>query len=291
MKKTPSITILISLVLLLLISCSNLYSKNSNQTLSTEQSTRETVHREDKPIPQSYNPHDGILQEVYFDSVTSLVGWTDNISDDWINEIKNEELSFYSEEDFKNRELIKNSTDSIFEQFLRTTIDDSRIVYPIIDGNLLNLAEEYDYCISLVPSGACRLPWICYIGNDDTNVMITPLGTELMENESHTDASWIMEKTDPLGMNLKTFEDYKTQYLDEGYASYEYTSMYAKEYSLPDRIVNTVVIDHSTDPSHPSLVVYFSYDNCFVCLYGNPDQVNAYISGFSLAYLNSEELK
>lgn len=288
MKKALSITILISLVLLLLISCSNHYSKPSNQTLSTEQPTQEAIIPEDKQALQRYDANDEILQEVYFDSITSLVDWADNLSEDWIDEIKNEEFSFYSEEDFKDRELIKNSTDSIFEQFLKTTIDDNRIVFPVIDGDPMNLAEEYDYCISVVPSGACRLPWICYIGDDDASVMITPLGTELLENERHTDASWIMEKTDSLGMNLKTFSDYKTQYLDEGYSSYEYTSMYAKDYSLPDRMVNAVVIDHSADPSHPSLVVYFSYDNCFVCIYGKPDQVNACISGFSLAYTSIE---
>lgn len=173
----------------------------------------------------------------------------------------------------------------IFEN-ARRRLSKTKVLLPYYQDQPLPLDNEYGYSIKLSVADIARKPWVSCYTTLDVGFSFMSLDPALVSEANDKGASWLFSVLEPDAMNVDNYEEICEKLVSEGIMSMENTVVYEKEYSLQDRDVTAMVIDHSLDENYPSLITYFVYDDLLVCLTGRPDKVEAFLPEF--AFIETE---
>ncbi len=276
MKKYILILTAFLMVFLLFTSCADV---QKNVVTATTMIEKKTPMEDNLAISSA--DYTNIMGVYNFSTINEMYQMLENMTDSEIALINDSEKLYMENTSQKTFVSQDEKEDGIFKSARQKLISRDKILFPYIDGIIASLNSDYEEKVTLTVAGLFRKPWISYSTSLGITVDTMMYDVSIINEANEKGASWLTSELEPDAMNIYNYEEQKTEFIKQGYNSFENLNVYEKEYSISDRAVKAMVIDYGPD-DYPTRTVYFVYDSTFARIYGSPDKVEEILPRLSL---------
>ncbi len=181
------------------------------------------------------------------------------------NMVNTLKTTYVSEDEKKN---------GIFDSARRILLNKTKVLLPYYQNQPLPLDNRYGYSLELSVSDMAKKPWISCYTTLDVGFRMMLCDPALVDEANEKGASWLFSVLEPDAMNVYNYEEIRDKIISDGILSDYNVVVYEKEYTLKDREVLAMVIDHPSNEAQSNIAVYFVYDELLVCIFGDSAQVD-----------------
>ncbi len=196
-----------------------------------------------------------LFDSYYYTSVDAFYQGLRNMSQSELDSIREKEDQIMKDTQEKTHVSAAELESGIFGNLRNVLLEEKGLLIPCWKGDVFPLDTQAEYCVELTVSGACRKPWISYVGKNGISVATMYYDPELKSKANEQGTSFLMAQLEPDGLNVDNYTEIQKDLLSKGIMSAKNMTVYEKEYRLYDRDVQALVIDYSTDTEHPTLQV------------------------------------